>query len=237
MPGTLWAHSGTRFTNMRARWYDTQSGVFTSVDPALSSTNQPYQYANGDPVNNSDPSGMGGQWGPVESLYATSGPCPTSTGQSSPPSSGGGLLIATVTIPASDPSQSAMPPSATPSPSGCGVQIDWPHISSYYLGYGQQRVKVNARDVCAIPVGELSLTVTLWKSSFWSIVGLNNKIISTKTHNSGQSVLGNTGSAGPVCNSNKKTSYWGVAIAQSIETAGTFYRSDKSPVVQISCGT
>ncbi len=43
---------------MRARWYDTQSGVFTSVDPAVSSTNQPYQYANGDPVNNSDPSGM-----------------------------------------------------------------------------------------------------------------------------------------------------------------------------------
>ncbi|MHB8320050.1 MAG: RHS repeat-associated core domain-containing protein [Acidimicrobiales bacterium] len=41
--------------NMRARWYDTQSGVFTSVDPAVSSTNQPYQFANGDPVNNSDP--------------------------------------------------------------------------------------------------------------------------------------------------------------------------------------
>ncbi len=45
-------------SNMRARWYDTQSGVFTSVDPAVSSTNQPYQFANGDPVNNSDPSGM-----------------------------------------------------------------------------------------------------------------------------------------------------------------------------------
>ncbi|MHB8319674.1 MAG: RHS repeat-associated core domain-containing protein [Acidimicrobiales bacterium] len=46
-------------SNMRARWYDTQSGVFTSVDPAVSSTNQPYQFANGDPVNNSDPSGDG----------------------------------------------------------------------------------------------------------------------------------------------------------------------------------
>ncbi|MHB8320051.1 MAG: RHS repeat-associated core domain-containing protein [Acidimicrobiales bacterium] len=45
-------------TNMRARWYDTQSQVFTTVDPAVSSTNQPYQFANGDPVNNSDPSGM-----------------------------------------------------------------------------------------------------------------------------------------------------------------------------------
>jgi hypothetical protein len=45
-------------TNMRARWYNSQSGVFTSVDPAIASTNQPYQYANGDPVNNSDPSGL-----------------------------------------------------------------------------------------------------------------------------------------------------------------------------------
>ena len=44
--------------NMRARWYDTQSQVFTTVDPAVSSTNQPYQFANGDPVNNSDPSGL-----------------------------------------------------------------------------------------------------------------------------------------------------------------------------------
>ncbi|MHB8320057.1 MAG: DUF6531 domain-containing protein [Acidimicrobiales bacterium] len=66
-PGTIFGYQGqyqdtstntTGFTNMRARWYDTQSGVFTSVDPAISSTNQPYQFANGDPVNNSDPSGL-----------------------------------------------------------------------------------------------------------------------------------------------------------------------------------
>lgn len=31
---------------------------FTSADPMLSSANQPYIYAGGDPVNNSDPSGM-----------------------------------------------------------------------------------------------------------------------------------------------------------------------------------
>ena len=230
---------------MRARWYDTQSGVFTSVDPAISSTNQPYSYANGDPVNNSDPSGKGGQWGPIESLYATSGPCSTSAGESLPGASsppGGGFLVATVTIPAGDviasaSSQSAMPLGEAASPSGCGVQVDWPHISSYYMRYGQQRVKVNARDVCAIPVDELSLTVTLWKSSFWSFLGLNNKIISRQTHNSGQSVLGNTGAVSPVCNSTKTTSCWGVAIAQSIETSGIYYRSDKSPVVQISCGT
>ncbi|MHB8319678.1 MAG: RHS repeat-associated core domain-containing protein [Acidimicrobiales bacterium] len=49
---------------MRARWYDTQSQVFTSVDPAIASTNQPYSYANGDPVNNSDPSGLMSPSGP-----------------------------------------------------------------------------------------------------------------------------------------------------------------------------
>jgi RHS repeat-associated protein len=44
--------------NMQARWYDPQSGEFTSVDPDLAETNQPYQYAGDDPVNESDPSGL-----------------------------------------------------------------------------------------------------------------------------------------------------------------------------------
>ncbi len=65
-PGTIFGYQGqfqgtpdnsTGWVNMRARWYDTQSGMFTSQDPALTSTDAPYQYANGDPVNNSDPSG------------------------------------------------------------------------------------------------------------------------------------------------------------------------------------
>ncbi len=44
---------------MRARWYETQSATFIN-HPALTSTNAPYSSANGDPVNNSDPSGMCG---------------------------------------------------------------------------------------------------------------------------------------------------------------------------------
>ncbi len=43
--------------DMRARWYDPETDAFTSVDPELSSTNQPYQYAGEDPVNGIDPSG------------------------------------------------------------------------------------------------------------------------------------------------------------------------------------
>ena len=49
--------------DMRARWYDSQTGNFTSWDPAFSQTHQAYSYANGDPVNGNDPSGM--QCGPV----------------------------------------------------------------------------------------------------------------------------------------------------------------------------
>jgi RHS repeat-associated protein len=45
------------FTNMRARWYAAGTGTFTTVDPALAATNQPYEYAGGDPVNGSDPTG------------------------------------------------------------------------------------------------------------------------------------------------------------------------------------
>jgi hypothetical protein len=37
--------------------------VFTTVDPALATTDQAYAYAGGDPVNRTDPTGMGGAGG------------------------------------------------------------------------------------------------------------------------------------------------------------------------------
>ncbi len=40
------------------RYYDPATGQFLSVDPALQSTQQPYSYANGDPLNAVDPSGL-----------------------------------------------------------------------------------------------------------------------------------------------------------------------------------
>jgi len=53
--------------NLDARYYDPGTGEFTSVDPALSSTDQPYIYAGDDPVNNSDPTGQanGCIWNPA----------------------------------------------------------------------------------------------------------------------------------------------------------------------------
>jgi RHS repeat-associated protein len=48
---------GSGLVNMRARWYEPGTGTFTGVDPALSSTNQPYEYAGDNPTNRSDPSG------------------------------------------------------------------------------------------------------------------------------------------------------------------------------------
>lgn len=39
------------------RYYDPSTAQFLSVDPDVQQTGQPYEFADGDPVNNSDPSG------------------------------------------------------------------------------------------------------------------------------------------------------------------------------------
>jgi RHS repeat-associated protein len=44
--------------NMQARWYDSQTGEFTTRDPDFSQTDQAYAYAGDDPVNGSDPTGL-----------------------------------------------------------------------------------------------------------------------------------------------------------------------------------
>ena len=49
---------GTSLINLRARWYQPQSGEFTTQDPGLAETDQPYTYADDDPVNETDPSGL-----------------------------------------------------------------------------------------------------------------------------------------------------------------------------------
>jgi len=40
------------------RYYDPTTGQFISVDPDLAQTNTPYAYANGNPVTNTDPTGL-----------------------------------------------------------------------------------------------------------------------------------------------------------------------------------
>ncbi|MCL6104215.1 MAG: RHS repeat-associated core domain-containing protein [Actinobacteria bacterium] len=44
------------------RYYDPVTGQFTSVDPLVGISGQPYVYAEGDPVNGSDPLGLGCDW-------------------------------------------------------------------------------------------------------------------------------------------------------------------------------
>jgi RHS repeat-associated protein len=43
--------------NMQARWYDDQTGQFTTRDSAFDQTDQAYRYAGDDPVNDTDPTG------------------------------------------------------------------------------------------------------------------------------------------------------------------------------------
>jgi RHS repeat-associated protein len=46
------------FGNMRARWYQAQTGQFTSVDPDFGQSDQAYGYTGDDPVNGIDPTGL-----------------------------------------------------------------------------------------------------------------------------------------------------------------------------------
>jgi len=63
-PTSLFGYSGQYadatpgLVNDRSRWYQPQSGSFTTRDPAFAQTDTAYTYANGDPVNNSDPTGL-----------------------------------------------------------------------------------------------------------------------------------------------------------------------------------
>lgn len=57
------AESG--FLYLQARYYDPATSEFLSVDPAVATTHQPYQYASGDPVNSVDPLGLETWWNPT----------------------------------------------------------------------------------------------------------------------------------------------------------------------------
>ncbi len=59
--------ASTGLVNDRARFYESQTGSFTTRDPAFSATDQAYAYADGDAVNRSDPSGDNALSGPAVS--------------------------------------------------------------------------------------------------------------------------------------------------------------------------
>lgn len=56
--GGAYLESSAHLYYMRARWYDAATGQFISVDPAVAVTLYPFQYANNDPLNGIDPSGL-----------------------------------------------------------------------------------------------------------------------------------------------------------------------------------
>ncbi len=63
-PASPFGYSGqytdpaTGLINDRARWYEPQTGGFTTFDPAFTQTDSAYTYAGGDPIDKSDPSGL-----------------------------------------------------------------------------------------------------------------------------------------------------------------------------------
>jgi RHS repeat-associated protein len=54
-----WTDSASGMIYLRARWYDSATAQFVSVDPALTSTLQAYEYAGDNPLNSNDPTGNG----------------------------------------------------------------------------------------------------------------------------------------------------------------------------------
>lgn len=57
----------TSLQSLRARYYDPQTGQFVSSDPLEAVTQQPYSYANGNPINETDPTGLWG-WNPISDI-------------------------------------------------------------------------------------------------------------------------------------------------------------------------
>jgi RHS repeat-associated protein len=66
-------------TNIGARWYDPATGTFTSADPLLHATSplqlNGYSYAEGNPVTNSDPTGLSTAGGPPPNPCGTNPNC------------------------------------------------------------------------------------------------------------------------------------------------------------------
>ncbi len=53
-----WTDPTTGLVHLRARDYDPATGQFLTIDPALDTTHQPYAYAENNPLQNTDPTGL-----------------------------------------------------------------------------------------------------------------------------------------------------------------------------------
>jgi RHS repeat-associated protein len=74
-----YADAASGFSNMRARFYNAQTGSFTTRDPDFNTTDTAYTYAGGDAINGVDPTGLCNSG--VENGYYP-GPCATTAAQS-----------------------------------------------------------------------------------------------------------------------------------------------------------
>jgi len=63
-----YADPDTGLSYMRMRWYDPKTGQFLTRDPLVSISGQPYAYANGDPLDFTDPGGLVGLPNPMSPL-------------------------------------------------------------------------------------------------------------------------------------------------------------------------
>jgi len=70
--GLRWRHGPWRRNSYGAvvvhRYYDPSTGQFLSVDPLVAITGTPYAYAGGDPVDESDPDGLGLTFNPLGAI-------------------------------------------------------------------------------------------------------------------------------------------------------------------------
>jgi hypothetical protein len=72
--GSLTGCRNRRIGSLINRYYDPQTGQFISVDPEVNRTHQPYQYVDGNPVNETDPAGLSGGGSTWMQVYCEDNP-------------------------------------------------------------------------------------------------------------------------------------------------------------------
>lgn len=121
----------------------------------------------------------------------------------------------------------------------CNIRIDDPHISKSILRrYGYDAVKINARSKCNVPMTNLRLTVTIFKTGF-----LRNHEVRTFTFSKNElipaDVIIKNSDTWQKCITSRPTRYFGAATATALIN-GKLVRTPKAVTeksVVLPCGT